>query len=251
MKEHGSVLVVDDNVDLLKSLSSILRKSGYRVDMAEDGLTAVDKSKRSTFDVILMDVVMPGMDGLKAFRKIRQINPGAKVILMSAYCEEDVMQEVLNEGAHSALCKPLDIAWVIDVIKNIVSNPPILVVDDDPDFCQTMAKMFELEGYRVYAACSGEDAIEIARQTECQVAFVDVKLPLMDGVETYLKLKEVNPGIVTVMVTAYRDEVQDMIQKALAAAATTCLYKPFDPSEAVGLVKQIRAKLRPGRCRNS
>ncbi|RLC95281.1 MAG: hypothetical protein DRI39_00610 [Chloroflexi bacterium] len=243
MKEHGSVLVVDDNVDLLNSLSSILRKSGYQVDVAEDGLTAVDKSKKHSFDVILMDVVMPGMDGLEAFRKIRQINPGAKVILMSAYYDDEAMQEVLNEGAHEAVCKPFDVAWLMDMIKKIVSNPPILIVDDDPDFCRTMARLFETEGYRVHTAGSGEEALRIAKQRACQVAFVDVKLPLMDGLETFLRLKELNPGIVAVMVTAYRDEVQGIIQKALAAAATACLYKPFDPSEAVGLVNRVSHRI--------
>ncbi len=231
------------------------RKVRYSIrqakDMAADGLSAVAKSRRRSFDVILMDIVMPGMDGVEAFRKIRQINPGARVILMSAYYEDEVMEEVLSEGVHSALCKPIDIAWVIEMIKGIVLSPSILIVDDDPDFCQTMATMFELEGYRVYAANSGEEAVEIAKERECQVAFVDFKLPLMDGLETYLKLKEINPGLVTIMVTAYRDEVKSKMAKALAASAATCLYKPFNPSEAIGLVSAIGAKLPYRRCRNS
>jgi DNA-binding NarL/FixJ family response regulator len=65
----------------------------------------------------------------------------------------------------------------------------------------------------------------------------------MDGLETYLRLKEINPDITVVMMTAYRDEVRDIVDKALAASATGCLYKPFDPSQVVGLVNQVGGRL--------
>jgi len=242
MKEQGSILVVDDNVDLLESLSLILRRSGYSVDMAKDGLSAIDKFKSHPFDVILMDLVMPRMDGVEAFRRIRQINPGASVILMTAYYEEDVVRKMLDEGALSALCKPIDIAWVMGLIGKTVSSPPILLVDDDVDFCRVMARMLELQGYRVYVAYSGEEAIDIAKEMSCQVAFVDVKLPLMDGLETYLKLREISPEIATIMMTAYRDEVQGVVDKAIEASVATCLYKPLKPLEVMELVSRISAK---------
>ena len=120
----------------------------------------------------------------------------------------------------------------------------ILVVDDDDDICQTMTKTLELEGYRVLAAGSGEEAIKIARERPFQIAFVDVKLPLMNGLETYLRLKEINPGIMTIMMTGYREEVGHLVDKALAASAASCLYKPFDPSEALCLVTQLGGKSR-------
>jgi len=241
-KEKGSILVVDDNVDLLKTLSLILQRSGYQVDMAEDGLSAVDKSKSHCFDVILMDIVMPRMNGVEAFREIRRINPGARVILMTAYYEDQLVKQVLHEGVHSALCKPIDIGWVVETIRGITSSPPILLVDDDADFCRTMARTLELEGHRVCVAHSGEEALELARRMVCQVALIDVKLPLMGGLETYIKLKEINPGIMTIMMTAYRDEVQDIVDQAMLASATACLYKPLDPTEVVGLVSHIGAQ---------
>jgi two-component system response regulator HydG len=65
---------------------------------------------------------------------------------------------------------------------------------------------------------------------------------LMDGLETYLRLKEINPDIMAIMITGYRDEVKDALDKAMAASAITCLYKPFDPLKAVNLLNQFSGK---------
>ena len=239
MTEKTSILVVDDNEDLLETFSMILKLRGFNVDTAPDVVCAVDKFKTNHFDVTLMDIVMPQMNGVEAFRRIREICPGARVILMTAYSEEELIKMALDEGALRVIHKPIRIDQMIDLIKEAARNQPILVVDDDDDICQTMTKTLELEGYEVLVAASGEEAVRIAKERACQIAFVDVKLPLMNGLETYLKLKEINPGIVTIMMTGYRDEARDIVEKALAASAVTCLYKPFDPFKAMNLVSRF------------
>jgi CheY-like chemotaxis protein len=101
----------------------------------------------------------------------------------------------------------------------------------------------------VVAVGSGEEALEAASKKACPIAFVDVKLPLMDGLQTYLRLKDMNPELAAVMMTGYRDEVKDQLEKAQEASAIACLFKPFDPLKAVEMVSQIRAKYKgePGR----
>ena len=242
MKQQASVLVVDDNSDLLNTFSLILKMKGYNVDTAEDGVSAVDKFKRRPFDVILMDLIMPRMNGVEAFRKIREINPGARIILMTAYYEEDQIKTALDEGAYRAVHKPVNVARLMEMIGEATLSSPVLIVDDDSDFRKTMARALELKGYRVDAVGSGPEAIQIAKERACEIAFIDVKMPLMDGLETFLKLKELNSTMETIMMTGYGDEVRDIVDKALAASATTCLYKPFHLSSAVDLVSQICAR---------
>ena len=244
MSNDLTVLVVDDNEDLLETFSMILKRRGFYVETAEDGVSAVDKFKEQTFDVTLMDIVMPKMNGVEAFRKIREMHPGAAIILMTAYSEEELIQMAEDEGAHQVIHKPIRIDQLIELIKEAATSEPILIVDDDADICQTLAKAFKLEGYQVLAAGSGEEAVLIAQEKACQMAFIDVKLPNIDGLETFLRLKEINPDILTVMMTGFRNEVKDALDKAQAASAITCLYKPFDPSEAADLVKQIGKKSR-------
>lgn len=241
MSEQPSVLVVDDNEGLLETFSLILRRRGYDVDTAEDGLSALDKFKRDRFDVTLMDIVMPRMNGVEAFRRIREIDPGAKVILMTAYYDDEKIRSAQDEGAYVAINKPVDIAQLMELIKEALKTP-VLIVDDDSDFCKTMASTLELEGYRVQTVTSGEEAVRIAREKAFQIAFIDIRMPLMDGLETYLRLKEINSDMVAVMMTAYREEMHETVKKALMAEASTCLYKPFHPIELVNIVNKISNK---------
>ena len=247
MTEDTSILVVDDNEDLLETFSLILKRRGFSVDTAGNGVSAVDKFKERHFDVTLMDIVMPEMNGVEAFRQIREMCPGATVIMMTAYSEEELIQMARDEGAHRIIHKPIRIDQLIELIKEAAASQPILIVDDDADICQTLARALELQGYQVLAAGSGEEAVLMAREKACQIAFIDVKLPSIDGLETLLKLKEINPDILAIMMTGFRNEVKDALDKAQAASAIACLYKPFDPAEAADLVRKIGKKSRnPG-----
>jgi len=242
MTEPTSILVVDDNEDLLETFSMILRRRGFEVDTAVDGMAAVDKFKAHRFDVTLMDVVMPVMNGVEAFRKMKEIDPKARVILMTAYSEEELVAMALKEGAHCVVSKPLRIDRMIEMINEASVLGPILVVDDNVDILQTMTEAMERKGYQVLTAVSGEEAVAIARKRTCPIAFIDVKLPVMNGLDTFLRLKEINPGIMAIMITGYKEEMRKTINEALNASAVTCLYKPFNPLKALDLLNQLGAK---------
>ena len=242
MSDKPTILVVDDNQDLLETFAMILKRRGFSVETAGNGVSAVAKFKDQSFDVTLMDIVMPEMNGVDAFKKIKEMQPGASIILMTAYSDEDLIQSARNEGAHQIIHKPIRIDQLIELINEVAAGQPILVVDDDADICTTLTKILESQGYDVLTAGSGEEAVTITQNKSCQIAFIDVKLPNIDGLETLLRLKHINPDILTIMMTGFRNEVKEALDKAQAASAITCLYKPFDPAEAAKLVKQIGKK---------
>jgi DNA-binding NtrC family response regulator len=242
MKSEPSILIVDDNEDLLQTFAMILKRRGFNVETAGNGSSAVEKSKEQTFDVTLMDIVMPEMNGVEAFKKIKEVQPGAPVILMTAYSDEDLIQTAKDEGVRKIIHKPIRIDQLVELITETAGSQPILVIDDDEDICATLTRVLKTQGHTVLTAGSGEEAISIARKRDCQIAFIDIKLPNIDGMETLLRLKEVNPDLLTVMMTGFRNEVKDALEKAQANSVVTCLYKPFDPSEAVDLVKKISKK---------
>ena len=85
----------------------------------------------------------------------------------------------------------------------------VLVVDDDRDACETFQDILELEGYQVTVAHSGHQALELARHCDFGVVLMDIKMPVMDGVETYRKLRELCPDLPVIMISAYA--MQDRI----------------------------------------
>jgi two-component system, NtrC family, response regulator HydG len=240
MNNPANILVVDDNTDLLNTFALILKRKGYMVDTAQDGLEALDKFTIRKFDAILMDVIMPKMDGIETMHRMREINPKAKVVLMTAYCEREQFRKVLSEGAYGALYKPVNIPQLMGLLGEMTSDtPPILVVDDDDDFRHSLASMLELQKFRVTTAASGEEAIKIAQERRIEIAFIDIKMSMMDGLTTSLKLKEIKPDMLIVMMTGYRDEVKEILEKATENGIQKCLYKPFNMDEVKELVIRV------------
>jgi len=242
MKDKPTILVVDDNQDLLETFAMILKRRGYRVQTAGNGLSAINKFKEQNFDVTLMDIVMPEMNGVDAYKKIKEIQPEAPIILMTAYSDDELIQNAKNEGARQIIHKPIHIDQLIELINETAGTQPILIVDDDADICDTLTQILELQGYDVLSAGSGEEAVIMTKGTTFQIAFIDVKLPKIDGLETLLRLKEINPDIIVIMMTGFRNEVKEALDKAQAESAITCLYKPFDPAVAAEIVKNITEK---------
>ena len=113
MTARPSILVVDDDNGHRLMLEALLGKWGYRVESAVNGVQAVEKVREGPFDVVLMDIRMPDMDGITALRGIKEYNPAVPVVLMTAYSAVESAVEALKSGAYDYLIKPLD----FDVLK--------------------------------------------------------------------------------------------------------------------------------------
>jgi len=238
MKQQVNILVVDDNKDLLNTFALILKRKGYIVDTAEDGMQAINKFTAHHYDIVLMDVKMPQIGGLEALHRMKEYDPKARIILMTAYLDETQLKQAIQEGACGALYKPVNIPKLMEMIGEATKDPSILIVDDDDDFRFTMSRMMEVYNYQVLSAVSGEDALRIARLRSVNMAFVDIKMKEMDGLETSIKLKEIRPDMIIILMTGYRDEAEPIIVKAKEKGVVTCLYKPFRMADVRQLVRQ-------------
>ena len=102
------ILIAEDEKELAKAVKAILNYSGYEVDIANDGEKAVNLVKQKVFDVIIMDIMMPVMDGITALKEIRRMGVHVPVILLTAKPEIDDKVEGLDAGANDYLTKPFD-----------------------------------------------------------------------------------------------------------------------------------------------
>ena len=108
MTEKNNVLVVDDDHAHRTMLSTLISGWGYSVTEADDGSTAIEKVKETTFDLVLMDVRMVRVSGLEALETIKFYNPAIPVIIMTAYSSVENAVAALKQGAYDYLTKPLD-----------------------------------------------------------------------------------------------------------------------------------------------
>ncbi len=107
------VLVVDDELVVRDSLKEWLEVEGFGVDMAESGAQAIEKLSGREYDLMLLDIKMPGMDGVEVLKAAKEIRPGLPVIMMTAYATVETAVEAMKFGARDYLMKPFDVEALI------------------------------------------------------------------------------------------------------------------------------------------
>jgi CheY-like chemotaxis protein len=123
-------LVVDDNRDSAKSLAMLLKLMGHTVDMAHDGLEAVEKAKTLRVDVILLDIGMPRLNGYEAARRIReQQQEGLRLVALTGWGQEDDRRRSEEAGFDAHLVKPVDLA----VMKKLLAEWAAVVTPFKPN----------------------------------------------------------------------------------------------------------------------
>ncbi len=245
MEKKASILIVDDNVSLCKTMALVLEHKGYAVTTVNSGYEAIERVREKYFDIIFMDIKMPFMNGVETFKKIKGIRTGATVIMMTAYSVEGLVQEALREGVSGILSKPVDFEKVIAMIdeaKKAKQGALILVVDDDQETCITLKNVLAQRSYKVCIAHTGEEAIAKAHESMYDIFFIEMKLPTINGLETYLTIKEINPEASVIFITGYREETVHLVAQAISHSAYPCLYKPLDLAKILDIVDEIVAR---------
>jgi len=226
-------------------MSFVLKHKGFTVTTVESGIKAIKLVKKNNYEIIFMDIKMPVMNGVESYKEIKRIRPEAVVVMMTAYSVEELIQEALVEGAFGVLYKPLNIDHMLSMIQDIKEKGGlILVIDDNPSICASLEKILRKRNYKVITATSGEKAIELAKKNSFDLILIDMKLPVLNGLETYLALKEIDPNTLAIMMTAYEQEMKLLVDEALSNSAYTCLPKPLNIETTLHIIDEILQKKR-------
>lgn len=238
LSRRPKLLIVDDEVDTCENLSDILTDHGYAVDIAHDGPTALKLVEQSGYDVALLDLRMPGMDGLELYRQVKRISAGTVAIVVSAYAGSDTARSILAAGAWRIVRKPVDIKALQGLIREAISDPLVLLVDDDTEVCEKLWEMLRTQGYRVHFAHYAEDAKKALRKFEFQVLVLDMKLPDPNGDAIVELVRQANQKTRIVIVTG-ADEMNAQIEAALAAGVSAVLRKPIEAESLLAAVEEL------------
>lgn len=114
------ILVVDDANFMRMKFRKLLTDNGYEVVEASNGAEAVENYSDDRPDAVLLDITMPGMDGLEALNEIRKVDPNARVAMVTAMGQQSIILEALKAGAKDFVVKPFDPARVLNAVKKMV-----------------------------------------------------------------------------------------------------------------------------------
>ena len=121
------ILIADDEQSIRRTLREILEFEKYKVDEAADGLECLAKVKQETYDVIILDIKMPKMDGLEALEKIQELVPDTPVVMISGHASIDTAVEAVKKGAFDFIAKPPDLNRLLITIRNAMDKNSLIV----------------------------------------------------------------------------------------------------------------------------
>lgn len=160
MVTKGSVLVVDDEINLCRILGAKLAKSGYSVVAVHDGLQAVEKVRESNFDVVLLDLILPKMDGLTALAEIRSMRSALPVIVMTACENAEALAQAKTYGVQGYVNKPFDLDNLVSLVSDTSMTGVTARQGAMPTatilFCKNQGVTLEVQNCSNSKVCSGQ-----------------------------------------------------------------------------------------------
>jgi CheY-like chemotaxis protein len=244
------VLIVDDEGLIASTLAEILSRAGFTTMAAFSGEEAVEKAAGFGPDFVVMDVLLPGIDGVEAAARILRSYPQCKLLFLSGHADPvEVTHRARALGMEcDMLAKPLLPADLIDRINSIL-NPRrpgsalVLNVDDHDLHRYAITRLLSDAGFDVQEAKNGEEALWAAITAHPDVILLDVNLPDMSGFDVCSRLKALpkTSAIPVVFVTGTFDD-ETSRAKAFGLGAVEYLVYPVDPRALCTLLARLTAR---------
>jgi DNA-binding NtrC family response regulator len=249
------LLLVDDEVEFLEAMKPGLTRRGFAVRTAADGHAALHVARTEPVDAVVLDVKMPGIDGVDTFRALKGLIPGVPVLMLTGHGSIPQAFETSREGVADYLAKPCDVDALADAVRRALaargraaSPPPaghavrVLLVDDDRDFVGSLLPALARRGVHATAAHGAAPALDLARARRFDVAVVDVRLPDADGLGLVTALRAADPLLEVIVLTGH--PAVDDVRHGLLAGAFDYLPKPQPVDDLVARVRDARERRR-------
>ncbi len=249
MEKSAKILVVDDDEVIRHLLVDTLSALGYQTWGAANGEEALATLNQKKVDIVITDIKMPKLDGVRLLKKIKETQPDLPVFIITAYNFAYSQDQAVTSGADGFLAKPFRIGKIEELIKSALahkksntsvapeSSKKILIVDDDEILLAMLIETLDSLGYQAQGAKNGEEALKKIDSGEFDLVITDIRMPKMDGISFLKTLKEKKPKLPVIMITGF--SLAYTQQRAIQEGADGYLVKPFKIEKIEELVKNL------------
>jgi len=217
--QPARILVVDDDEDIAVVAGLALESRGHSLTLVENGFKAIEAAKESVFDLLIVDLKMPGVSGADTIREIRTFRPDVPVIVITGSLNP--WDEGIGDEVGFCLFKPFRVNELREAVEEVLGGqrqaeaggrkrhiPPatkmagkrVLVVDEDEDMLTIIRSELEHRGYQVTAVASGADAAAAAEWQLFNLLVTNMNLPNTGGQKVIERVRRFRPGIPIIVV---------------------------------------------------
>jgi len=237
------VLLVDDEKEFVDSLSERLKLRNLKADIAYDGEQALDAIKADMPDVMVLDLRMPGIDGIEVLRRAKRSHPELQVVILSGHGSDKEEKEAKALGALAYLRKPIDIDQLVGALHR--ERLKVLLVDDEREFVDSLSERLELRNIDPDIAYSGEEALQTIQTGNHDLMVLDLRMPGIDGIEVLRRVRKKHPEMQVVILTGHGSDREEREAKKLGVLAY--LKKPADIDQLTELMGTAWQRLKQAR----
>ncbi len=239
MTMNKKILVVDDNAKYCESVIDVLEIEGYDAVGVHDGFKAIEAIGEDSYDLVLMDIKMPRIDGIDTFKKIKEISSKIPTIMMTAFALEDRISEGLRTGVFGAFQKPINYDRLFCSIERAFPDGAlVMIADNNKESCFGLRDVLVEKGYRVVTARDGEMAIQLVREKKFDIIILDNQLPDIDGTTTYQAISNIRPDVTVISITENKEEAGGIADKTVEKDICAYLEKPLDIERLLGVMQK-------------
>jgi len=257
IKEPIRLLLVDDEEEFLLATSQALSRRGFEVSAAPNGVTALELVAEQPFDVIVLDVKMPDINGLEVFNQIRARIPGMPVIILTGHPSINDAFHTSKHGIADYLSKPVEIdelaskarLVVTESRRRVASSKPsadttavteaidVMIVDDEVELLDSLQRVFTRRNLNTVTADSGSSALAMLEERLVDVMVLDVKMPGIDGIDVLRRVKDKYPSIQVILLSGHPSV--EAATEGIKLGASEYLKKPPDIEELVTTITRL------------
>jgi signal transduction histidine kinase/CheY-like chemotaxis protein len=259
-----NILVVEDNEAAIIQLTDILQAQGYCLQVAHNGREALVQIGQSVPDALILDLMMPEVDGFAVLQAIREVPRSSKVpvlILTAKHVTRDELSFLKSNNIHQLIQKgDINRDGLLAAVAGMLAPPPatpatpaapsrqrrlsrpgkplVLVVEDNPDNLRT-ARALLADDYQVIEATDGRAGVEQARAQRPDIILMDIGLPVMDGLQALEEIRADENLRPTPVLAVTASAMKGDRESILAHGFDGYLSKPIDRAELMGLMQQL------------
>ncbi|MDP8203392.1 MAG: response regulator [Candidatus Tenebribacter mawsonii] len=260
------VIGCDDNATARFILKETIETFGFNIELVESGEECIEELRSNTYDLIIIDWLMPGMDGLETVKQIKGESAlsNIPVILMSAFGNEDVEKEAYGHGINRFISKPYSYSTLFDTIMDVfgkdirtsrtriekgkkhetalqnITGATILLTEDNEINQQVATELLEDEGFVVEIANNGLEAVEKMKTSgepsKYALVFMDIQMPVMDGLTATEEIRKLKQYDEVPIIAMTADAMSGVKEKCLDLGMNDMVTKPIDPDSMFGVM---------------
>lgn len=245
------ILLVEDQRDNWVLATRILTGAGYQVELAENGMVAVERAASYTYDLILMDLEMPVLDGFQAAGAIRAAERGQEmqvpIVALTAHALEGFRERAISGGMDDYVTKPIKKQQLLDICEKWIDSRPVLLIADDSAESQVLiSKYLRDRDYEIVLAGDGLTAVNMFKRQRISALLFDMEMPIMDGYDATLAIRKLPGGAKVPIIAMTGHEGAAARAKCMAAGCSAFVSKPVRRGELVELLDAILGPVEMG-----